>query len=952
MEKEQKNIISSTVTIRDVAEAAGVSTTMVSMVLNAKRGPAGEYLCSASAATAARIVETAQRLGYHRNMAASSLRSGRSRTIGIVVPDILNSFFGNVCKKIETLASDAGYLALIGSTDEKPQKFEQLVNKFISSGVDGLVVAPCQESGEFLKRVSGSGMPVVLIDRDIPSLENVGRVMLDNFKAGRMATRHLIDNGYKKIEFILYEVSINTLLTRAEGYKREMEENGLASRIRIDTVRYDSIREDVRNVLRDARRRGAEAVILSSNMVTLSGIAAINNLDFSIPDDMAVVGFDQEDRMELFNRKISYIYQPTSMVAEKSLDLLKQSIENNIKNMTEIIDPVFVSGQSSRSSQSVRTDSVLLCGSSFDEKGGWISDPQFFETTQSSSLLAHGLGKPVADASTLFTIARRGKYYVHVHTRNWTAYWSDKPTPGIFKLLVDGRELETVFGQGGPQWYWQDGGSIELEEGQHTLAVHDLTGFEGRFDAVLLSLNPGTPVEELPTLRTRLLDIPAEPEDYGNFDLVVVGGGVAGMCAAIAAARLGQHVALVQDRKVLGGNNSSEVRVGLGGRLNIGPFPSLGYLLNEFGPARKGNARTADTYEDDKKLAAIQKEKNITLIMGYRVTSVIKSDSRRIQSVIATNVDDYRTIKLSGHYFADCTGDAVLGVAAGADWAMGRESKAEYGEPSAPETADGITLGASVQWYSEESDAPETFPDIDWGLEITEETVQKVRRGQWYWEVGMRDDQIKDNEKIRDYGMYVAYSNWAYIKNHASFKDEYTNSKLAWLSFYAGKRESRRLLGEFVLREQDLRNFTIYDDGCVATSWYIDNHEPDPENAKHYKDPWLSRGCLTPLDFYPIPFRCFYSRSIDNMFMAGRDISVSHLALGTTRVMRTCAMMGEVVGMASVVCKDNGIDPSQLWPAHFEELKELMSKGVGNTNMPYLQIYTLIDTTAARSEDC
>ena len=201
---------------------------------------------------------------------------------------------------------------------------------------------------------------------------------------------------------------------------------------------------------------------------------------------------------------------------------------------------------------------------------------------------------------------------------------------------------------------------------------------------------------------------------------------------------------------------------------------------------------------------------------------------------------------------------------------MGREAKSEYDEPSAPETADGITLGASVLWYSEEENEKQIFPDIDWGLKIDEDTVQKVRRGQWYWEVGMKDDQIADAEKIRDYGMYVAYSNWAYIKNHSSFKGEYDKTALKWLSFYAGKRESRRLIGEFVLKEQDLRNFTIYDDGCVSTSWYIDNHEPDPENQKRFKDPWLSRGCLAPLDFYPIPFRCFYSKNVLNLFMAGR----------------------------------------------------------------------------------
>ena len=601
----------------------------------------------------------------------------------------------------------------------------------------------------------------------------------------------------------------------------------------------------------------------------------------------------------------------------------------------------------------MKNSSILLCGSSFDNKGGWISDPQFMEVTFSSILMAHGLGTPVEDAVTVFHVETEGTYQVNVRTRNWTAYWSDRPGPGIFRILVDGKQLETVFGTGAPQWHWQSGDTVFLAEGDHTIAVRDLTGFDGRFDSILLCPAPAGPItDDMPSLRAELLDIPALPEDKGHYDFVVAGGGVAGMCAAISAARLGRKVALIQDRKVLGGNNSSEVRVGLGGRINIGAYPSLGYLLNEFAPSRKGNARPADVYEDEKKMDAVLEEKNITLFLGYRVTSVEKKDSGTIASVTATNVDDYRTVRVGGSFFADCTGDAAPGVLAGADWAMGREAGSEYGEPSAPAVKDGITLGASVQWYSEETEKECTFPDIDWGLHIDENTVQKVHRGQWYWEVGMRDDMIADAEKIRDYGMYVAYSNWSYIKNHASFRDEYSRTELKWLSYYAGKRESRRLMGDYVLTENDLREFRLYDDGCVYTSWYIDNHEPDPENAAVFKDPWLSKGHLTPLDFYPIPFRCFYSRNIHNLFMAGRNISVSHIALGTTRVMRTCAMMGEVVGMACSVCIENGLAPSEIWPDNFDKLKALLNKGVGNPNRPYTQIYTLIDTTAARSEDC
>jgi DNA-binding LacI/PurR family transcriptional regulator len=946
-----KKVVSNTVTIRDVAEAAGVSISLVSFVLNAKRGPKGEYICSASQETAEKIVAAAKKLGYRKNMAASSLRSGYSKTLGIIVADIANTFFSDICRHLENISAQAGYLSIFGSTDDNPEKMSQLINKFIASGVDGLIVAPCAHTEQQISEIAANVVPVVLIDRDLASAKGVGRVMMDNENAGRQATRHLIGNGHKKIEMIRYQTDIPTILKRFQGYKDEMFDNGLGQYVKDNIIRKESVDEGMIDAVREARERGVNALIFPSNLLTIKGIAAINNLGYKIPDDFAVVGFDQGDNAEIYNPKLSYVYQPTKLVAQHSFEMLHNMITGQQGSMCKTIAPKFVLGLSSASSQSGRTGSILLCGSSFDNLGGWISDSQFMDVMGSSYLLAHGLGKPVDDASTSFFVEKEGEYHIYVRTRNWTAYWSDS-APGIFNLSIDSVPIENTFGSGSAEWNWQEGGTVHLSKGNHIISVHDLTGFEGRFDSILLTLHPGAPVEDIDTLRKRLLDIPVLPEDKGTFDFVVAGGGVAGMCAALSAARLGHKVALIQDRKVLGGNNSSEVRVGLGGRINIGPFPALGYLLNEFAPSRKGNARPADIYEDEKKLDIILKEKNISLFLGYKVSSVDKSDSSIISSVIATNVDDYRTIKVSGHFFADCTGDATLGVLAGAEWSMGREAKSEYDEPSAPETADGITLGASVLWYSEEENEKQIFPDIDWGLKIDEDTVQKVRRGQWYWEVGMKDDQIADAEKIRDYGMYVAYSNWAYIKNHSSFKGEYDKTALKWLSFYAGKRESRRLIGEFVLKEQDLRNFTIYDDGCVSTSWYIDNHEPDPENQKRFKDPWLSRGCLAPLDFYPIPFRCFYSKNVLNLFMAGRNISVSHLALGTTRVMRTCAMMGEVVGMACSVCLKNNILPSKIVPSFFDELKALMKKGVGDPNKPYTQIYTLIDTTAVRSEDC
>jgi hypothetical protein len=599
--------------------------------------------------------------------------------------------------------------------------------------------------------------------------------------------------------------------------------------------------------------------------------------------------------------------------------------------------------------------SILLPASLFADFGGWSADSQFFDLIGSTPLLAHGLGVAVADAKTLFTAPEEGEYTLYVRTRNWTAYWSEAKTPGIFEVFVDGQSAG-LFGNEKSEWHWQRGAKIALAQGEHTVVVRDITGFDGRFDALLFTRSDEAPEEGLEAyrnLRKSLLGLPQSIVRAGSYDFVVVGGGVAGMCAAIAAARTGTRVALIQDRKVLGGNNSSEIRVGLGGRLNIGLYPSLGYLLNEFAPVTKGNARTADVYEDEKKLAAVMAEKRITLFMGYRVTDVTVSDEGKITSVVATDVIDHSRIRVSGRLFADCTGDANLAVLAGAETHMGREAKSEYGEASAPDVADTMTMGASLQWYCLEDSVARPFPDIDWGLKLDEQSVQVVRRGQWYWEVGMRDDQIVDAERIRDYGMYVAYSNWAYLKNHYSKKEEYENSYLGWVSSVAGKRESRRIMGEFVLREQDLKSNVIYEDGSASTSWYIDQHYPDPENSLRFPGrEYLSCGHLDPMGFYPIPYRCFYSKDISNMFMAGRDISVSHIALGTVRVMRTTAMMGEVVGMAATLCRRNKCLPRDIYYSHLDALKDMMRRGVGRTDVPYTQIYTLIDTTAARSEEC
>ncbi len=597
----------------------------------------------------------------------------------------------------------------------------------------------------------------------------------------------------------------------------------------------------------------------------------------------------------------------------------------------------------------------MVLATTFADKGDWTVEQQFVLQMGSSYLLAHGIGTPLAkDAVTTVNVPADGQYNILVRTKNWTKHWSDGPTPGIFEVHIDGQSDGVTYGTDSVNWYWQRGGKVALTAGEHTIALHDLTGFDGRCDAVILTTEDYTPTESLEeyfALREALLG-KRVVEDKGSYDFVVVGGGISGICAALAASRLGLKVALIQDRYVLGGNNSSEVRVGLGGQINIDPYPSLGYLLNEIGPDRIGNARGAHHYQDEKKMNVVLAEKNISLFMGYTVIEVEK-DGDRITSVVAQEATAQNHIKISGNYFSDCTGDAHLGFMAGAECRMGREARDEFNERLAPEKADDMTMGVSIEWYCEDWNTPCTFPDsLDWGLRLDEYTVEPVHRANWYWEVGMMDDQVADAEKIRDYGMYVAYSTFSYCKNRYSKKEDWTCTHLTWVSHVSGKRESRRIMGDYILREQDLTRPIRHEDETCTTTWRIDQHYPMEKNSKDYPNQeWLSYGVLTPIDFYALPYRCFYSKDISNMFMAGRNISVTHIALGSTRVMRTCGLIGEVVGMAAAVCARRQAMPRDVYTTYFEDLKELMRKGTGRTDVPYTQFYHQVDRTGHQAED-
>lgn len=566
----------------------------------------------------------------------------------------------------------------------------------------------------------------------------------------------------------------------------------------------------------------------------------------------------------------------------------------------------------------------------FTRRGGWVVDQQFMDLMGSPYLLAHGMGRPVADAAATVTVPSDGTYQVWARTYNWTSPWSSERGPGRFQVGVNGTRLPVELGCTGSAWEWQRAGEVELRAGQAEITLHDLTGFDGRCDAVCLTRGASAPTGR-----------PAAPAPVpaGEFDLVVCGGGIAGMCAAVAAARQGSRVALINDRPVWGGNNSSEIRVHLGGRISIGPYPELGNLQKEFGPVRGGNAQPADYYEDERKQQFLAAEPNLTLFPNFRVVGV-RMDGRRIASVTARHIESGQAVEFAAPLFADCTGDGTVGALAGADFHQGREARSEFNEPGAPEVADRQTMGASVQWYSRDTGAPSDFPEFNYGMDFTDASCERVTMGEWTWETGMNVDQIRDFERIRDYGLLVVYANWSHLKNRLADNGKFRNRELAWVAYVSGKRESRRLLGDVILTENELAGYKVLEDGTAATTWTIDLHYPDPANTKHFPGrEFKSIARHKPIYPYPVPYRCLYSRNTDNLFMAGRNISVTHVALGTVRVMRTTGMLGEVVGLAADICRRHRVQPRAVYQSHLDELKELMRQGAGRQGLPNNQRY-------------
>jgi len=565
---------------------------------------------------------------------------------------------------------------------------------------------------------------------------------------------------------------------------------------------------------------------------------------------------------------------------------------------------------------------------SFDNRGGWVVDPQFVEQMGSPYLMAHGMGQPVENAVTTVQIPSSGTYHLWARTTDWApGNWK---APGRFNVKLDGSQLPKTMGNY-RGWGWNYAGKVNIKGGEVLLELEDLTGFNGRCDAIYISNRYRTPTNQsnyLQELRNQLTGSTPVPENTLNFDLVVVGGGIAGCAASIAAAEQGLKVALIHDRPVLGGNASSEIRVH-----TLGQYGHFRRILQMLDTEHYPNGSPNAFADEQKRHHHVEAYENIHLYLEYRAYSTDTLNSS-ITSVDARQTSSGDQIRFEAPYFIDCTGDGWIGYWAGAEYMYGREKASEYGESWeefgelwSPEEPDNKVMGASVLWRTHLSDSVHEFPEVSWATEVAGNYA--TREGTWNWEL-ISDEwhQVNNAEQIRDHMLKAIYGTFYNEKK----KPGAESLKLEWVSYLVGKRESRRLLGDYLYTFDDMKLSRIFPDAVVIEEREVDVHYRQEELDPDRPD-FLSEAMFYPVDRYYIPYRALYSKNIGNLFMAGRCFSCTHVGLGGPRVMRTTGQMGAAVGYAASLCLQHQCSPRDIYEVHLDNYMQL----IRSSDNPHVQ---------------
>tara|TARA_R110000868_G_scaffold2277_11_gene17058 strand:+ start:1814 stop:3751 length:1938 start_codon:yes stop_codon:yes gene_type:complete len=409
-----------------------------------------------------------------------------------------------------------------------------------------------------------------------------------------------------------------------------------------------------------------------------------------------------------------------------------------------------------------------------------------------------------------------------------------------------------------------------------------------------------------------LVDTDVYKKKFYETDVLIAGGGMAGICAALAAARNGSKVILIQDRSRLGGNASSEIRMHISGASQLNQIWRETGILEELvlTEAVQNPQRSYEMWDFilyDKLIS----EENITLLLDTALYNAEVVDGKINQiKALCSPTEEISVIKAK--FYADCTGDATLAAQAGAQYMRGREAKSKWGESLAVDIEDQKTMGNSLLFTAKKYDKSMPYTPPKWARKYTTKdflhrNISTYEYGYWWLELGGEIDIVRDGQQNRKDLLAVLFGVWDYIKNSGNHPDS-ENWALDSIGMIPGKRESRRVEGDYIMKQEDVQAATLFEDRVAYGGWPLDDHPPGGMDTTG-EVPYVSIPLKGP---YSIPFRSLYSKNINNLLVAGRNISVSHVALSSTRVMATCSTLGQAIGTAMDYCNKNGMLPTEL----------------------------------------
>ena len=420
-------------------------------------------------------------------------------------------------------------------------------------------------------------------------------------------------------------------------------------------------------------------------------------------------------------------------------------------------------------------------------------------------------------------------------------------------------------------------------------------------------------------------------EIHHEVEVCVIGGGLSGVCVAIASARKGRNTLLMQDRPVYGGNSSREMRHHIAGaQERFTRHPDWNWkelretgIIEEMRLAnQRRNPQSSWPEWDSIIYDKVRSEPNITFLLNCACMDA-EMEGDAIQSVTGFQSLNQTYHKVSAGIFADCSGDSVLAPLTGAEYRHGRESRAEFNESHAPEQADDATMGMTCSFEARDTGVPQEFIPPAWAKTLDEEDIPHrphdfIQCGYAWIEYGGEDDCVHETDRIREELLAYVYGVWDHIKNRGDHGAE--NWVLDWVQFLPGKRESRRLMGDYIMRQSDVEKPNEFPDVVAYGGWSMDAHSVKGilyTAGKHTTNHWT----YSP---YGIPYRSLYSRNITNLMFAGRNISTTHMALTSTRVMATCAIIGQAVGTAAALAVATGESPREVGRSHMSDLQRML----------------------------